>query len=103
GAEVVNALLRITLLTISAISVATVLGFLLHVNGFVQQRPGLISSTTAQAPFLSGNGLGYVASALFLVVFAEWQARRISTGSAMPQMAYALAIFSASASRTSFV
>ena len=41
---------------------------------FVQNRPGLISSTTAQAPFLSGNGLGYVASAVILVVIAEWQA-----------------------------
>jgi exopolysaccharide production protein ExoQ len=101
--ERVNALLRIIVFTISAVSLATVLGFLLHVNGFVQQRPGLISSTTAQAPFLSGNGLGYVASALFLVVFAEWQAGRISGRSAMRQMAFAVAIFSVSASRTSFL
>jgi O-antigen ligase len=99
----VNALLRIIVFTISAVSLATVLGFLLHVNGFVQQRPGLISSTTAQAPFLSGNGLGYVASALFLVVFAEWQAGSISRRSAMRQLAYAVAIFSVSASRTSFL
>jgi O-antigen ligase len=100
--ERVEALRRIILLTISAISVFTVAGFLLHISAFVQQRPGLISSTTAQSPFLSGNGLGYVASALFLVVFADWQARRISTRSALRQMAFTLALFSVSASRTSF-
>lgn len=100
--ERVEALRRIILFTISAIGVVTVAGFLLHISAFVQQRPGLISHTTAQSPFLSGNGLGYVASALFLVVFADWQARRISTRFAMRQMAFTLALFSVSASRTSF-
>ena len=101
--ERVEALRRIILFTISALSVVTVVGYLLHISAFVQQRPGLITRTTAQSPFLSGNGLGYVASALFLVVFADWQARRIATGSAMRQMAFAVALFSLSASRTSFV
>ncbi len=101
--ERVEALRRIILLTISAISVFTVVGFLLRISAFIQQRPGLFTHTTAQSPFLSGNGLGYVASALFLVVFADWQARRIATRSAVPQMAFALALFTLSASRTSFV
>ena len=76
--ERVEGLRRITLLTMSAVGTATVFGFIAGVPGFVQHRPGLISSTTAQAPFLSGNGLGYVASALLLVVLAEWQAKRLA-------------------------
>ena len=70
--------------------------------GFVQHRPGLISSTTAQAPFLSGNGLGYVASALLLVVLAEWQAKRLAGKAAFYQVVFGLCLFSLSASRTSF-
>jgi len=100
--ERVEGLRRITLLTMSAVGTATVLGYLARVPGFVQHRPGLISSTTAQAPFLSGNGLGYVASALLLVVLAEWQARRLTGKAAFYQVVFGLCLFSLSASRTSF-
>ncbi len=97
----VEGLRRITLLAMSSVGSLAVLGFLLHVPGFVQHRAGLISKSTAQAPFLSGNGLGYVASALLLVVLAEWQAKRLTGKSACCQISFALALFSVSASRTS--
>jgi O-antigen ligase len=98
----IEGLRQITLLTMSLLGSLAVLGFCLRLHAFVQNRPGLISSTTAQAPFLSGNGLGYVASAIILVVIAEWQARRLSGKSAFPQLIFGLALFSVSASRTSF-
>lgn len=98
----VEGLRQITLLMMSAVGTLAVLGFVARVPGFVQHRPGLISSTTAQAPFLSGNGLGYVASALLLVVLAEWQAKRLRGKVAFWQLMFGLALFSVSASRTSF-
>ncbi len=98
----VEGLRRITLLAMSTVGSLAVLGYLAHVPGFVQHRAGLISATTAQAPFLSGNGLGYVASALLLVVLAEWQAKRLAGKAAFWQIAFGLALFSVSASRTSF-
>lgn len=100
--ERIEGLRQITLLTMSLLGSLAVIGFCLRLPGFVQHRAGLISSTTAQAPFLSGNGLGYVASAIILVVIAEWQAGRIRAGSGLPQLLFALALFSVSASRTSF-
>ncbi len=96
----IEGLRRITLLTMSTLGTLAVLGFLLRLPAFVQHRAGLISSTTAQAPFLSGNGLGYVASAIILVVLAEWQAHNVRARSAVAQMIFALALFSVSASRT---
>jgi exopolysaccharide production protein ExoQ len=96
----IEGLRRITLLTMSTLGALAVLGFCLRLPGFVQHRAGLISSTTAQAPFLSGNGLGYVASAIILVVLAEWQANNLRARSAIGQMIFALALFSVSASRT---
>lgn len=98
----VEALRQIILLTISLIAVVTVCGYLLHLNAFVQPRPGLFTRTTAQAPFLSGNGLGYISSALFLVVFAEWHAKLIGRRQALRQMTFALFLFVFAASRTSF-
>lgn len=100
--EKVEALRQIVLLTISAIAMITVIGFLLRIHAFVQPRAGLVSQTTAQAPFLSGNGLGYISSALILVVLAEWQARRLQARVALRELAFALVLFSVSASRTSF-
>lgn len=101
--ERVNALKQIIMLTISTIASITVAGYILHAPGFVQQRPGLFASTTAQAPFLSGNGLGYVSSALFLIIFADWHAKKLRTSTAVRQMVFAMILFSVSASRTSFV
>lgn len=101
--ERVDALRQIILLTISLIATITVVGYIVHAPGFVQSRPGIFTRTTAQAPFMSGNGLGYVSSALFLVVFAEWHCRRLRTANAIRQMMFAMALFSVSASRTSFV
>lgn len=100
--ERVEGLRRITLLMMSSVGFLAVLGFIVRLPGFVQHRPGLISSSTAQAPFLSGNGLGYVASALLLVVLAEWQAKRLPGKAAFWQIIFGLALFSVSASRTSF-
>jgi O-antigen ligase len=100
--ERVEGLRRITLLTMSAVGTATLLGFLARIPSFVQHRPGIFSSTTAQAPFLSGNGLGYVSSALLLVVLAEWQAKRLPGKAAFWQLLFGLSLFSVSASRTSF-
>ncbi len=97
----VEGLRQIILLTTSTLGLLAVLGFALRIPTFIQHRPGLITSTTANAPFLSGNGLGYVASALFLVVFAEWHSGRIRWRAAFGQLALALALFSVSASRTS--
>jgi O-antigen ligase len=97
----VEGLRQIVLLTMSTLGTVAVCGFVLRIPSFVQPRPGLISSTTAQAPFLSGNGLGYVASALILVVLAEWQAGRLRTRTAIGQLVFAMALFSVSASRTS--
>jgi O-antigen ligase len=99
----VDALKQIILLTISLIAMITVVGYILHIPGYVQPRAGMFTRTTAQAPFLSGNGLGYVSSALFLVVFAEWYAKRLRSAVAVRQMLFALALFCVSASRTSFV
>jgi O-antigen ligase len=98
----VEGLRQITLLVMSTLGALAVIGFCLRISAFVQHRPGLISSSTAQAPFLSGNGLGYVASALILVVLAEWQAHRLRANVAIGQLLFALALFSVSASRTSF-
>jgi O-antigen ligase len=98
----VEGLRRITLLAMSTVGTLAVLGYLARMPSFVQHRPGLISSTTAQAPFLSGNGLGYVASALLLVVLAEWQAKRLPGKAAFWQVLFGLGLFSFSASRTSF-
>jgi O-antigen ligase len=98
----VEGLRQIVLLTMSTLGMLAVLGFCLRLHAFVQPRPGLISHTTAQAPFLSGNGLGYVASALILVVLAEWQVRRMPGKVAFGQLLFGLALFSVSASRTSF-
>ena len=100
--ERVEGLRRITLLMMSTVGAAAVLGFCARIPAFVQHRAGLISSSTAQAPFLSGNGLGYVSSALLLVVIAEWQAKRIPGKAAIWQLLFGLALFSFSASRTSF-
>ena len=100
--ERIEGLRRITLLVMSTVGTLTVLGFLARIPTFIQHRPGLISSTTAQAPFLSGNGLGYVASALLLVVLAEWQAKKLSVKTAFWQILFCLGLFSFSASRTSF-
>jgi O-antigen ligase len=100
--ERVEGLRRITLLVMSTVGALTVLGFLAKIPTFIQHRPGLISSTTAQAPFLSGNGLGYVASALLLVVLAEWQAKKLAGSAAFWQMLFGLGLFTFSASRTSF-
>lgn len=98
----VEGLRRITLLMMSTVGTLAVLGFVARVPGFVQHRAGLLTASTAEAPFLSGNGLGYVASALLLVVLAEWQTKRLQGKAAFWQILFGLALFSVSASRTSF-
>ena len=53
--ERVEGLRRITLLTMSAVGTATLLGFLARIPSFVQHRPGIFSSTTAQASSASAR------------------------------------------------
>jgi O-antigen ligase len=101
GLQRVDALRQIILLTISAIALFTVVGFCLGIPTFHFSNRGLLTKDAAQSTFLSGNGLGYVASALFLVVFAEWQAKKIPFPAAARQMAFALGLFCFAASRTS--
>ncbi|MGC2213921.1 MAG: O-antigen ligase family protein [Silvibacterium sp.] len=98
----VDALRQIILLTISLVALITLTGFCLRIPSFIFVRPGLFTPNTAQSPFLSGNGMGYVSSALFLVIFAEWQAKRIRLALAARQMLFALVLLSVAASRTSF-
>jgi O-antigen ligase len=100
--ERVEGLRRITLLMMSTVGTITVLGFAAHLPGFTQHRAGLITSSTAQAPFLSGNGLGYIASALILVALTEWQAKGLKNKALAAQILFGLALFSVAASRTSF-
>jgi exopolysaccharide production protein ExoQ len=102
GLERVDALRQIILLTISVVALITVGGFCLRIPTFIFKNRGLFTTDAAQSPFLSGNGLGYVSSALFLVVFAEWQAKRIRFAAATRQMAFAFGLFCFAASRTSF-
>jgi O-antigen ligase len=97
-----EALGQITFLIISMVALLATLGFIARIPMFVYERPGLVTSTTATAPFVSGNGIGYMASALFLTVFGQWLAKRISWRGAWLQMSYALFIFVFASSRTSF-
>ncbi|HMD77933.1 MAG TPA: O-antigen ligase family protein [Terracidiphilus sp.] len=97
-----EALGQITFLIISMVALLATLGFIARIPMFVYERPGLVTSTTATAPFVSGNGIGYMASALFLTVFGQWLAKRISWRGAWLQMSYALFIFAFASSRTSF-
>lgn len=102
GLRRVDALRQIILLTISAVALFTVVGFCLHLPNFSLPNRGLFTRDAAQSPFLSGNGLGYVSVALFLVIFAEWQGGRMRIVPASRQMAFALLLFCFAASRTSF-
>lgn len=97
-----EALGQITFLITSMVALLATLGFIARIPMFVYERPGLVTSTTATAPFVSGNGIGYMASALFLTVFGQWLAKRISWRGAWLQMSYALFIFAFASSRTSF-
>lgn len=101
--EKLNALRQLLLLFISALCSIAVGGYLLGIDLFILPRPSIFFSTTADAPFLSGNGLGYVASALLLTVFAEWQAGSLKRTKAVPQLAYAGFIFLFATSRTSLL
>lgn len=98
----VDALRQITLLTISAVAVFTVAGFCLHLPNFSMPNRGMFLRNAAQSPFLSGNGLGYVSVALFLVIFAEWQGGRMRVAPAARAMTFAMFLFFFAASRTSF-
>jgi O-antigen ligase len=101
--DALDGLRHLLLLTISSIGLLAISGYLLDIDAFVTHRPGILTSTTAEAPFLSGNGVGYISSALLLSVFAEWQSGRLPRNSAMRQMAYASFLFLFAGSRTSLV
>ena len=97
-----EALGQITFLIISMLAFLSTLGFVARIPSFVQERPGLLTHTTANSPIVGGNGLGYIASALFLTVLGQWLAKQISWRSAWLQMSYALFLFIFASSRTSF-
>jgi O-antigen ligase len=97
-----EALGQIAFLIISVLGFLSILGFLARIPSFVQERPGLLTNTTANTPLAGGNGLGYFASAFFLTVLGQWLAKQISWRSAWLQMSYALFIFVFASSRTSY-
>jgi len=94
---------RLTLLLGSTLGFITVLGFFTGSPYFRNDRVGIFTSHTAYSPFYSGNGLGVLAIALLLVVFAEWQLGGMSLPKVAPQAAYAMGIFVFASSRTSLV
>jgi O-antigen ligase len=92
---------RLILLFTSLLALITVLGYLAGVQLFIHERVGIFTSTTAESPFYSGNGLGYLSISFLLVVFAENQLGGLKFSKALPQLTYALFIFALSSSRTS--
>ena len=95
-------LYRMALLLFSVMALITVLGYLAGIDSFVQHRAGIFTQTTAESPFYSANGLGYVATAFVLLAFAEYILGGVSIATALPQFSYALFIFSFASSKTSF-
>jgi O-antigen ligase len=96
-----EALQSLLLRAISTIGSLAVIGYLLRIPEFVSRHAGLFTNSTAEAPFLSGNGVGYVSSALILSVLASWYSDQIPRRKAIPQLCYAGFIFMFAASRTS--
>lgn len=92
---------HLTLLVVSSFALITVLGYLAGFETFVFHKPGVLFGTSAESPFLSGNGLGYAAACLMLVVFAQWQFCGLSFTTAGMEFLYASGLFLFSSSRTS--
>jgi O-antigen ligase len=100
--ERLTGLFRLILLLVSAMATVTVVGFLFGMHSFVSPQPNLFMSTSAEAPFLSGNGVGYSASLLILVSFTEWQFSKVRGAGLKWQVVFASILFLFAASRSSF-
>lgn len=92
---------RLILLFTSLLGLITILGYFAHISMFVMPKHSILASTTAESPFLSGNGLGYLTVSLILAAFAEWQFCKLPRRLAFTQLAYAGGLFLFSSSRTS--
>jgi O-antigen ligase len=92
---------QLTLLVVSSFALLTVLGYLAGIQAFVFHKPGVLFGTSAESPFLSGNGLGYAAACLMLLVFAQWQFCDMPLRTAGVEFFYATSVFFFSSSRTS--
>jgi O-antigen ligase len=93
---------RLTLLLTSFLALITLLGYFAGIEVFVNRRLGIFTQTTAESPFYSGNGLGYLSVSFVLLVFAEFTLGGLKISKALPQLSYALFIFLFSGSRTAF-
>lgn len=98
-----DALRTLLLRFICMIGTIAVGGFLLRIPAFVAQGHGIFLNSTADTPFLSSNGLGYISSLLLLSVAAEFLSERMSGQSAIMQSGYAIFLFLFAESRTSIV
>lgn len=92
---------RLILLFTSLLALITILGYFAHISIFIQVKHSILASTTAESPFLSGNGLGYLTVSLMLTAFAEWQFCKLPRKLAFAELAFAGGIFLFSSSRTS--
>jgi O-antigen ligase len=96
-----DGLRRLLLLVLATLGSIVLIGYALRIPAFISPRPGIGFSTSAQAPFLSSNGLGYVSSLILLSIFAEWQFGTLRRTKALPQMLFVGAIYMTASSRTS--
>ncbi len=96
-----DALRTLLLRVIATVGTLAVAGFLLRLPAFVSHRHGILLNSTADTPFLSSNGLGYISSLLLLCVSGDCISGRISKKSACMQSGYAIFLFLFAASRTS--
>jgi len=93
---------RLTLLLTSFLALITLLGYFAGIEVFVNRRVGIFTQTTAESPFYSVNGLGYLSVSFVLVAFAEYILGGVTILRALPQLTYALFVFSFASSKTSF-
>ena len=98
-----DALRTLLLRFISMMGTIAVAGFLLRIPAFLSHAHGIFLNSTADAPFLSSNGLGYVSSLLLLSVLADYLSERMSGRRAMMQSGYAIFLFMFAESRTSIL
>jgi O-antigen ligase len=98
-----DALRTLLLRFISMMGTIAVAGFLLRIPAFISHAHGIFLISTADAPFLSSNGLGYISSLLLLSVIADYLSKRMSGQRAMMQSGYAIFLFLFAESRTSIV
>jgi O-antigen ligase len=93
---------RLTLLIITLLMAVTVVGYVMGIQLFVKQGGhALFTSTSAESPFFSGNGLGYASISLLLVAFAEWEFCGVKGLVGVAQFVFAVTAYVFASSRTS--